>query len=30
MAEREITQTGAAKLVELKQPDLSKPLRGQF
>ena len=30
MAEREITQTEAAKLVEMKQPDLSKLLRGQF
>jgi predicted XRE-type DNA-binding protein len=30
IAEREITQTDAAKLVEMKQPDLSKLLRGQF
>lgn len=30
MAEREITQTEAAKLVEMKQPDLSKLLRGRF
>lgn len=30
MAEREITQTDAAKLVEMKQPDLSKLLRGHF
>jgi predicted XRE-type DNA-binding protein len=30
MAEREITQTEAAKLVEMKQPDLSKLLRGHF
>ncbi|MCK1641467.1 XRE family transcriptional regulator [Bradyrhizobium sp. 157] len=30
MAEREITQTEAARLVEMKQPDLSKLLRGQF
>ena len=30
MAEREITQTEAASLVEMKQPDLSKLLRGQF
>lgn len=29
MAEREITQTEAAKLVEMKQLDLSKLLRGQ-
>ncbi|BBO04462.1 transcriptional regulator [Bradyrhizobium ottawaense] len=30
MAEREITQIEAAKLVYMKQPDLSKVLRGQF
>ena len=30
MAEREITQTEAARLVDIKQPDLSKLLRGQF
>ncbi|WP_083235172.1 helix-turn-helix domain-containing protein [Bradyrhizobium yuanmingense] len=30
MEEREITQTDAAKLVEMKQPDLSKLLRGHF
>ncbi|MDH2347152.1 helix-turn-helix transcriptional regulator [Bradyrhizobium sp. SSUT77] len=30
MAEREITQTEAAKLVGVKQPNLSKLLRGQF
>ena len=30
VAEREIAQTDAAKLVEMKQPDLSKLLRGQF
>jgi predicted XRE-type DNA-binding protein len=30
MAEREITQTEAAKMVEMKQPDLSKVLRGHF
>ncbi|MHC1947763.1 XRE family transcriptional regulator [Bradyrhizobium sp. UFLA06-06] len=30
MAEREITQTEAAKLVEMKQPDLSKLLRGHL
>ena len=30
IAKREITQTAAAKLVELKQPDLSKLLRGEF
>ena len=30
MEEREITQTDAAKLVEMKQPDLSKLLRGNF
>jgi predicted XRE-type DNA-binding protein len=30
MAEREITQTEAAKLIEMKQPDLSKLLRGHF
>lgn len=30
IAEREITQTEAAKLVEMKQPDLSKLLRGQL
>jgi predicted XRE-type DNA-binding protein len=30
MAERELTQTEAAKLVEMKQPDLSKLLRGHL
>jgi len=30
MAERELTQTAAAKLVKMKQPDLSKLLRGHF
>lgn len=30
MAERQLTQTEAAKLVEMKQPDLSKLLRGQL
>jgi predicted XRE-type DNA-binding protein len=30
MSEREIIQTEAAKLVDMKQPDLSKVLRGQF
>jgi len=30
IAERELTQTAAAKLVEMKQPDLSKLLRGDF
>lgn len=30
MTEREMTQTEAAKLVRMKQPDLSKVLRGQF
>lgn len=30
MAEREITQTAASKMVEMKQPALSKPLSGQF
>jgi len=30
MAEREITQTETAKLVEMKQPDLSKLLGGHF
>jgi predicted XRE-type DNA-binding protein len=30
MTEREMTQTEAAKLVQMKQPDLSKLLRGQF
>jgi predicted XRE-type DNA-binding protein len=30
MAEREITQTETARLVDMKQPDLSKLLRGQF
>jgi predicted XRE-type DNA-binding protein len=30
MAEREIIQTEAAKLVEMIQPDLSKLLSGQF
>ncbi|WP_312010512.1 XRE family transcriptional regulator [Bradyrhizobium neotropicale] len=28
--EREITQIEAAKLIDMKQPDLSKLLRGQF
>jgi predicted XRE-type DNA-binding protein len=30
IAERGLTQTAAAKLVAIKQPDLSKLLRGQF
>ncbi|MGE0290093.1 MAG: helix-turn-helix domain-containing protein [Bradyrhizobium sp.] len=30
IAQRNITQTAAAKLVEMKQPDLSKLLRGDF
>lgn len=30
MAEREITQIEAAKLIDAKQPDLSKLLRGHF
>jgi predicted XRE-type DNA-binding protein len=30
IASRNITQTAAAKLVEMKQPDLSKLLRGEF
>jgi predicted XRE-type DNA-binding protein len=30
MAERELTQSATAKLVEMKQPDLSKVLRGDF
>lgn len=30
IARRDITQTAAAKLVEMKQPDLSKLLRGEF
>lgn len=30
IAEREMTQTDAAKLVGMKQPDLSKLLRGQL
>ena len=30
IAEREMTQTETAKLVGMKQPDLSKLLRGQF
>lgn len=30
IAERELTQIAAAKLVQIKQPDLSKLLRGQF
>lgn len=30
MAEREITQMETAKLVDMKQPDLSKLLRGHF
>ncbi|MCS3764705.1 MULTISPECIES: helix-turn-helix domain-containing protein [Bradyrhizobium] len=30
MAEREITQTEAAKLVGVKQPNISKLLQGQF
>jgi predicted XRE-type DNA-binding protein len=30
IAERGLTQTAASKLLEIKQPDLSKLLRGQF
>jgi len=30
IAERELTQTAAAKLIKMKQPDLSKLLRGDF
>ena len=30
IAQRELTQTDAAKLVSMKQPDLSKLLRGHF
>ncbi len=30
IAERELTQTEAAKLIKMKQPDLSKLLRGHF
>ena len=30
IAARDLTQTAAAKLVKMKQPDLSKLLRGQF
>jgi predicted XRE-type DNA-binding protein len=30
IAERRLTQTAASKLLEIKQPDLSKLLRGQF
>jgi predicted XRE-type DNA-binding protein len=30
IAERELTQTAAAKLIVMKQPDLSKLLRGEF
>ena len=30
IAERELSQVSAAKLVEMKQPDLSKLLRGQL
>jgi len=30
IAERGLTQTAAAKLIEIKQPDLSKLLRGHF
>jgi predicted XRE-type DNA-binding protein len=30
IAERELTQTAAAELIEMKQPDLSKLLRGDF
>jgi len=30
IAERELSQVAAAKLVEMKQPDLSKLLRGQL
>jgi predicted XRE-type DNA-binding protein len=30
ITERELTQIAAAKLIEMKQPDLSKLLRGEF
>jgi predicted XRE-type DNA-binding protein len=30
MIERELTQAAAAKLIKMKQPDLSKLLRGHF
>lgn len=30
IAERELTQTEAAKLIKMRQPDLSKLLRGHF
>ena len=30
IAQRDLTQTAAARLVEMKQPDLSKLLRGDF
>ena len=30
IADRELTQTEAAKLIKMKQPDLSKLLRGHF
>ncbi|MEO6841236.1 MAG: helix-turn-helix transcriptional regulator [Bradyrhizobium sp.] len=30
IAERELTQIAAAKLIKMKQPDLSKLLRGDF
>jgi predicted XRE-type DNA-binding protein len=30
IAEQELTQTAAAKLIEMKQPDLSKLLRGDL
>ncbi len=30
IAERELTQTAAARLIGMKQPDLSKLLRGDF
>ena len=30
IAERGLTQVAAAKLIEMKQPDLSKLMRGQF
>ena len=30
IAERELTQMAAARLIEMKQPDLSKLLRGEF
>ena len=30
IAERGLTQTAAAQLIKLKQPDLSKLLQGQF